>query len=111
MSKIKLSSSNYQISLLRGNSVLKKQRRRVELAKVKVMINLWPKYNGYLTKGYISFSLLLSEQHQGRMRSIATQVKIKRLQNAGKSVSKIKVKAKKNLFHTMCRYIRWTMMN
>ena len=30
MSKIKLSSSNYQISLLRENSVLKKQRRRVE---------------------------------------------------------------------------------
>ena len=45
------------------------------------------------------------------MRSIATQVKIKRLQNTGKRVSKIKVKAKKNLFHTMCRYIRWTMMN
>ena len=45
------------------------------------------------------------------MRSIATQVKIKRLQNAGKRVSKIKVMAKKNLFHTMCRYIRWTMSN
>ena len=45
------------------------------------------------------------------MRSIATQVKIKRLQNTGKRVSKIKVKAKKNLFHTMCRYIRWTMRN
>ena len=45
------------------------------------------------------------------MRSIATQVKLKRLQNAGKRVSKIKVKAKKNLFHNMCRYILWTMRN
>ena len=45
------------------------------------------------------------------MRSIATQVKLKRLQKAGKRVSMIKAKAKKNLFHTMCRYIRWTMSN
>ena len=45
------------------------------------------------------------------MRSIATQVKIKRLQKAGKRVSMIKAKAKKKLFHTMCRYIRWTMSN
>ena len=45
------------------------------------------------------------------MRSIATKVKVKRLQNAGKRISKIKVKAKKNLFHTMCRYIHWTMSN
>ena len=50
-------------------------------------------------------------QHYCRMRSIATQVKLKRLQKAGKRVSKIKAKAKKNLFHTMCRYIRWTMRN
>ena len=45
------------------------------------------------------------------MRSIATQVKLKRLRKAGKRVSMIKAKAKKNLFHTMCRYIRWTMSN
>ena len=43
------------------------------------------------------------------MRSIATQVKLKRLQKAGKRVSMFKAKAKKNLFYTMCRYIRWTM--
>ena len=45
------------------------------------------------------------------MRSIATQVKLKRLQKAGKRVSMFKAKAKKNLFYTMCRYIHWTMKN
>ena len=45
------------------------------------------------------------------MRNIGIQVKVKRLQSTGKRASKIKVMAKKNLFHTMCRYIRWTMSN
>ena len=45
------------------------------------------------------------------MRSIATQVKLKRLQKASKRVSMFMTKAKKNLFYTMCRYIRWTMSN
>ena len=46
-----------------------------------------------------------------RMRSIATQVKLKRLQRVGKRDRLFMTKAKKNLFYTMCRYIRWTMSN
>ena len=45
------------------------------------------------------------------MRSIAIMVKVKRLQNAGKRIKRNKVVAKKCLFYTMCRYIRWTMNN
>ena len=45
------------------------------------------------------------------MRNIGIQVKVKRLHGTGKRVSKNKVMAKKNLFRTMCRYIRWTMNN
>ena len=46
-----------------------------------------------------------------RMKSVATQVKLKRLQRAGKRDRLFMTKAKKNLFYTMCRYIRWTMAN
>ena len=45
------------------------------------------------------------------MRNIGTQVKVKRLQRTGKRASMTKAIAKKNLLHTMCRYIRWTMNN
>ena len=45
------------------------------------------------------------------MRSIATQVKLKRLQRAGKRVRTIKAMANRKLFYAMCRYIRWTMSN
>ena len=38
-----------------------------------------------------------------------TQVKLKRLQRGGKRDRLFMTKAKKNLFYTMCRYIRWTM--
>ncbi len=45
------------------------------------------------------------------MRSISTQVKLKRLQKAGKRVRTIRAVAKRKLFYVMCRYIRWTMSN
>ena len=45
------------------------------------------------------------------MRNIGIQIKVKRLQRTGKRASMNKAIAKKNLLHTMCRYIRWTMKN
>ena len=45
------------------------------------------------------------------MRGISTQVKLKRLQKAGKRVKTIRAVAKRKLFYVMCRYIRWTMSN
>ena len=45
------------------------------------------------------------------MRNLGIQIKVKRLQRIGKKASITKAIAKKNLLHTMCRYIRWTMNN
>ena len=45
------------------------------------------------------------------MRNLGIQIKVKRLQRTGKKASITKAIAKKNLLHTMCRYIRWTMNN
>jgi len=45
------------------------------------------------------------------MRNLGIQIKVKRLQRTGKKASITKAIAKKNLLHTMCRYIRWTMSN
>ncbi len=45
------------------------------------------------------------------MRSISTQVRLKRLQRDCKRIRTNRTVAKKNLFYVICRYIRWTMSN
>ena len=45
------------------------------------------------------------------MRNLGIQIKVKRLQRTGKKARITMAIAKKNLLHTMCRYIRWTMSN